>query len=120
MNKRTGKRFITSSGVATSWASNAIAELRQQTASVQTSIYRVKVKGRTVLKRAAWVTPVHVKALFYRDADRGDLCGYQQAGGDALEAAGVVSNDKIIDSWDGSRRLIDRQNPRVEIEVSPM
>lgn len=69
---------------------------------------------------AALAAPVSVCALIYRDADRGDLTGYLQAIGDALERAGVVTNDKLIHSWDGSRKLIDRARPRVEIEIGPL
>ncbi len=74
---------------------------------------------------------VHVRALVYRDADRGDLVGYLQAIGDVLEAltlrhatkrrppskGGIIVDDKQIKSWDGSRLLLDRDNPRVEIYV---
>jgi Holliday junction resolvase RusA-like endonuclease len=117
VNRRTGKPFITSSGIATDWASGAIVQLRRQAADLPRSDYVTKVKGRKVTKNAVWVKPVRVTALFYRDGERGDLCGYMQAVGDALEAAGIVSNDKIIGSWDGSLRLIDRKNPRVELEL---
>lgn len=61
--------------------------------------------------------PVKVCAMVYRDANRGDLIGYLQAIADALETAGVVENDRLIVSWDGSRMLVDRANPRVEIEL---
>jgi Holliday junction resolvase RusA-like endonuclease len=120
VNRRTGKPFITSSGIATDWASGAIVQLRRQAVDWPRSDYVTKVKGRKVTKSAVWVKPVRVTALFYRDAERGDLCGYMQAVGDALEAAGIVSNDKIIGSWDGSIRLLDRKNPRVELELTPL
>jgi len=29
-----------------------------------------------------------------------------------------VENDRLIVSWDGSRLLKDRDNPRVEIEIT--
>jgi hypothetical protein len=32
----------------------------------------------------------------------------------------VLADDRQIASWDGSRLLIDRENPRVELEVTPM
>jgi len=58
------------------------------------------------------------RALFYlEDARRADVCGLQQAVGDWLEDMGAIKNDFYIDNWDGTRRLIDRSRPRVEIEI---
>lgn len=62
--------------------------------------------------------PVNVRAVFYRDANRGDAVGYYQALADALEKAGVVVNDKWIWSWDGSRMEKDSDRPRVEVEIT--
>ena len=62
--------------------------------------------------------PVNVRALFYRDAQRGDAVGYYQGLADVLEALGVVVDDKWIVSWDGSRLRKDAINPRVEVEVT--
>ena len=56
-------------------------------------------------------------AIFYRDADRGDAVGYYQGLADALEAAGVVSNDKWIKQWDGSRLAKDASRPRIEVTL---
>ena len=64
--------------------------------------------------------PVNVRAVFYRDANRGDLIGYMQALADALETAGVLENDKYVLSWDGSRLRVDRERPRVEVEIEAM
>lgn len=62
--------------------------------------------------------PVNCRALIYRDALRGDAVGFYQAIGDFLQLAGVVTNDKFIVSWDGSRLLKDAARPRVELELS--
>jgi len=62
---------------------------------------------------------LNVRALFYRDANRGDAVGYYQALADALEAAGVVENDRLCVSWDGSRLLVDRHAPRIEVTLEP-
>jgi Holliday junction resolvase RusA-like endonuclease len=59
--------------------------------------------------------PVCCCARFYRDADRGDLVGYQQGLADLLEKRGVLKNDRQIVSWDGSRLLKDATHPRVEL-----
>lgn len=65
---------------------------------------------------------VEVTALVYRDAARGDLVGYLQAIGDVLApynalAPRILVDDKQIRSWDGSRLLIDRDKPRVELLI---
>lgn len=87
--------------------------------------------------RAAWLTRkpserrvlpdqlYNVQALIFlpvRFASRqyGDASGYYDAVGDALEAAGVISNDKWIESWDGSHRFFDDRNPRVELIITPL
>ena len=67
----------------------------------------------------------HVRALFYIDVPfehrhYGDLTGYKDAVGDALQAAAVIQDDKLIDSWDGSRRRHDQRNPRTEILIQPL
>lgn len=38
--------------------------------------------------------------------------------GDAMEAAGVLEDDVCIESHNGSRRLHDKKNPRVEITLT--
>jgi hypothetical protein len=61
--------------------------------------------------------PVNCRALFYRDANRGDAVGLYQGLADVLEHGGVVTNDKYLVSWDGSRLLKDSARPRVEVEL---
>ena len=63
--------------------------------------------------------PYNVCATFYRDARRGDAVGFYQGLADLLEKRGVISDDKFFVSWDGSRLEIDRENPRVEITLTP-
>lgn len=60
---------------------------------------------------------VNCRALFYRDALRGDAVGYYQGLADLLEEREVLEDDKLIVSWDGSRMLIDRKNPRTEVTL---
>lgn len=64
--------------------------------------------------------PVAVKALFYRKRDVGDLDNFEAALGDLLQTCRVVADDKQIRSWDGSRLLVDRHVPRVELWIAPM
>lgn len=61
--------------------------------------------------------PVAVKAHFYRQRDCGDLCGFEQALGDALQDIGVIDDDRQIVSWDGTRLLKDARNPRVVVSI---
>ena len=63
---------------------------------------------------------VNCRALFYRDALRGDAVGFYQGLADLLEKRGVLKNDAQIVSWDGSRLCLDRENPRVELVLEPV
>ena len=47
-----------------------------------------------------------------------DWTGLAQATGDILEKAGIIENDRLIDHWDGSRVIIDKDNPGVEITIT--
>lgn len=72
--------------------------------------------------RAAGIDPpirrrVNVRAMFYQDQERGaDECGYMQALGDWLQDVGIIRNDRQI-HWDGVRLAVDRQRPRIEVEI---
>lgn len=64
--------------------------------------------------------PIEVKALYWLPDRRGwpDLSNLFEASADILEKAGIIENDKLIISWDGSRIMgIDKENPRCEIEI---
>lgn len=68
-------------------------------------------------------SPVNMACRFYKDKDyRSDLPGYLQAICDALVKANVFTDDnhKIICSTDGSEVLLDRKNPRIEIEITKL
>lgn len=103
-NKKTGKSFIIAGKSAKGWGTDAVNQLAEQ---------------KPYPSWPAIACPVHVRALIYRDRDLGDLDNYAHAVGDALQKAGVIVNDKQIESWDGSRKLIDRVRPRVEITIEP-
>lgn len=64
--------------------------------------------------------PYNCAAVFYRDANRGDANGYYQGLADLLETWGLLSDDKYIVSWDGSRLAVDRDRPRVEFTLTPV
>lgn len=65
--------------------------------------------------------PVNVKCVFYRDsARRVDLTNLLEAMDDILVKYKILEDDNcnIIVSHDGSRVMIDRINPRTEIEIT--
>lgn len=62
--------------------------------------------------------PVNCCAMFYREKSIGDAVGFFQALADALEEAGIVENDRLIVSWDGSRMRKDAKNPRIEVTLT--
>lgn len=61
--------------------------------------------------------PVNVEAIFYQDANRSDATGLYESLADLLQDALIIVNDKQIESWDGSRRRVDKANPRVEVFI---
>lgn len=61
---------------------------------------------------------VNVEALFYQDVDRADATGLYESLGDLLQDAQILLNDRLISSWDGSRRLKDAMRPRVEVYIT--
>lgn len=102
-NRRTGARFVLPSEASEDWKAMAIEQL-------------VRIMGNRPWR--ALDGPLHVKALFYRARNVGDLDNFCAAVGDFLQAAKVIKNDSQIESWDHSRKLIDKSNPRVEIEIT--
>lgn len=103
-NRKTGKPFIIAGKSAKGWGADAVNQLATQK------------------PRPDWPAmpgALHVMALVYRDRNVGDLDNFLHSVGDALQKAGVILNDKQIESWDRSRKLIDRERPRVEVYIEP-
>lgn len=107
---KAGQPFVMPSKQASRWQRDAAIELLRQ--------YRNGYKCQAGV--AAFTQPVNLCALVYRDRNVGDLDNYIAAICDALEKAGIVANDKLIQGHDGSRLLIDRVRPRVEITLGPL
>lgn len=66
---------------------------------------------------------VNLKGTFYMPTKRRvDLVNLLEALQDILVLAGVLvdDNSEIVVSTDGSRVLLDRENPRTEIEITPV
>ena len=77
--------------------------------------------------------PVQVRAIFHYKGPVGDIVGYQQGLADFLQeprfnekgkttrhGAGIIEDDSQIEHWDGSRRVHDLKNPRIEVEIIPL
>lgn len=67
--------------------------------------------------------PVNIRCLFYRDSRRRvDLTNLLEAIDDILVKYKIIADDnfEIIRGHDGSRVFIDKDNPRVEIEITPL
>lgn len=65
--------------------------------------------------------PVNIKCVFYRDSRRRvDLTNLLEAIDDILVKYKVIADDnfEIIRGHDGSRVFVDKDNPRVEIEIT--
>lgn len=67
--------------------------------------------------------PVNVKCVYYMPTRRRvDLTNLLEATDDILVKAGVLADDcaAVVAAHDGSRVKLDRENPRVEIEITEM
>lgn len=100
--KSDGRTFVLPSDANRSWTKSAVMQLQSQR------------HGTT------FDSPVTMRALVYREKNLGDLIGYLQSICDALEAAQVVTNDRLVVAFDGSRMLKDAANPRVEVTLTAM
>jgi Holliday junction resolvase RusA-like endonuclease len=70
-----------------------------------------------------YTEPVQVTCLYWfpNRRSRPDLGNLLAATSDILERAGILENDRLITSYDGSRIVgIDKDNPRAEITITKM
>lgn len=68
-------------------------------------------------------TPVNVKCVFYMPTKRkADLVNLLQSIDDIMVEAGLLADDNymIIAAHDGSRVFYDKDNPRTEVEITPL
>lgn len=103
LRSKRGRPFVAPSAAFKRWERYAVLQLRTQAHATESI-----------------TTPVNLRALIYRKRNVGDLDNYIAAVCDALQTAGVVVNDKLVQGHDGSRLLLDRARPRVEIELTPL
>ena len=100
-NTRTGRRFISPSEAYRAYEADC---LRQIPGKARQRIY----------------LPVNVRCVYYMPTRRRvDLTNLLEATDDLLVRAGVPADDnsQIVAAHDGSRVRLDRENPRVEIEI---
>ena len=67
--------------------------------------------------------PINIRCLFYRDSRRRvDLTNLLEAIDDILVKYKIIADDnfEIIRGHDGSRVFVDKDNPRVEIEITTL
>lgn len=86
-------------------------------------IYQEQCLWQIRTPRRAISEAVNVRCLYYmQDHRRVDLTNLLEATDDILVKAGVLDDDRstIVAAHDGSRVLLDRKNPRVEIEISKL
>ena len=65
--------------------------------------------------------PVNVKCTFYMPTERlCDLTNHLESIDDIMVKAGLLKDDnyKILTSHDGSRVMVDKDNPRTEVEIT--
>lgn len=90
--------------------------------SAQYKQYEVDCLKQTIPWREPITIPVNVCCIYYMPTHGlVDLVGLLQATDDILTRAGVIEDDnsRIVASHDGSRVKYDKQNPRVEITITP-
>ena len=77
--------------------------------------------GQQIFKGfSQYMHPIRVKFLFYRkDRRKVDLSNLYEFPQDVLQSAGIIENDALIESHDGSRKYYDPENPRTEIYIYP-
>jgi len=102
---KTGRPFVAQSAPYVSWEKSAIEQI----------MFRKDWRDGIMPAKA----PVWLRATFYRERRTGDLGNYLKALCDVVERAGLVANDRLIECFDGSRIAWDKDNPRVEFELSP-
>ena len=67
--------------------------------------------------------PVNIRYTFYREKKiRVDLTNLLESLDDILQEGGAITDDswKVVGGHDGSRIEFDKQNPRVEVEITKL
>ena len=105
VNRTTGRPFIGKSEKLSSAETDALAQFQ---------IQKMQFSEEFPIKYR-----LHVRFMFYRNnhahVDLSNLYEFPQ---DCLQEAGIIENDTLIESHDGSRKRYDKKNPRTEIYIS--
>ena len=119
INKSTGSRFIGKSQALRDYTDLGLYELdRQKKWDVRNLCFRKSDPNWEGARDYPITIPIEIKFTFYcRDNRKRDLVNLCQAPLDLLQKAGIISDDSIVKSLDGSRIYIDKSRPRTEIEI---
>lgn len=112
-SKKNSKRLMMIGGVNTPRRPMALpSKSHQEWAKLARQAALEQMSGTLITEP----TKIAVKATAYCKGVLPDLSGMLESIGDVLEGI-AWANDRQIVSWDGSRVLRDKENPRTEIEV---
>ena len=119
INKSTGARFIGKSKLLKDYIDNGLKELNiQKRADIRNLCFRKSDPDWEGARDYPIGIDIQVTFKFYvQDKRKRDLVNLMQAPLDLLQKAGIISDDSIVKSLDGSRIYIDKSNPRTEIEI---
>ena len=98
--KAKGRHIPISSKAYHQWEQDAWKELRPQIPSLNFPLSH----------------QIHIKATFYYKGPRPDLHGAMESLADCLQHI-IINDDRQVESWDGTRMVHDKDNPRTEFEV---
>lgn len=79
------------------------------------------IQVRSFRRKNPFNEPICIQALYYMpDRRKVDITNLMNATHDLLTEAGIIADDssKIVKSVDGTRVLVDKDNPRVEITIT--
>lgn len=119
INKATGSRFIGKSKLLKEYIENGLFFLNRQKITDTNSPCIVQNNPDWQGKpRYPIDFDIQITFTFYcMDKRKRDLVNLCQAPLDLLQKAGIISDDSIVKSLDGSRIYLDKVNPRTEIEI---
>jgi Holliday junction resolvase RusA-like endonuclease len=102
-----GRPFVLPSSQSKAWTKSAVKQMLAQIAAMKGRVFPI-------------AHAVNCRALIYRERAVGDAVNFYQAVADALQEGGVLANDRLIVSWNGSELLKDAANPRILIELTAL
>jgi len=118
--KKSGRPVLLPNAKYSMWEAGAILELASQKAARLPPKSRQKASGG--IEEINY--PINVAATIYRQSKgrKADLVNLLQSINDVLQLAGIISDDSIIASHDGSKIVyVDNPNKEgVEIIISPI